>query len=244
MQLLDGRREVRGGIGSDGDEWADRLVTLSDPALAYEAVNRALVALRGGQTGVQLTGRFAAEMALRPASDFSRFVRTAVLGCGLGLRLLLAASVAREPGARTRLARLAAAGAQIRLSAGPLPDQTLVGTDLAVVYTVGQDGQTQVLVAHREAANALHQFQMALWGQGSELMRLGRDVRPVQLDAAQLQALRMLGAGMKDDTAARQMNVSVRTYRRHVAAILKTMGVDTRFEAGLKAAELGLLSPR
>jgi hypothetical protein len=40
------------------------------------------------------------------------------------------------------------------------------------------------------------------------------------------------------------MNVSVRTYRRHVAAILKSLHVNTRFEAGLKAAELGLLSKR
>ena len=60
------------------------------------------------------------------------------------------------------------------------------------------------------------------------------------LDNTQSQVLHKLCEGMKDETAARQMNVSVRTYRRHVASILKTLDVSSRFEAGLKVAELGL----
>lgn len=53
--------------------------------------------------------------------------------------------------------------------------------------------------------------------------------------------LRKLCDGVKDEAAARQMSVSVRTYRRHVAHLLRVLGASSRFEAGVKVAESGLL---
>ncbi|GAA3808422.1 hypothetical protein GCM10022226_30700 [Sphaerisporangium flaviroseum] len=56
------------------------------------------------------------------------------------------------------------------------------------------------------------------------------------------QILLFLGAGYKDDAAARQLGLSVRTYRRYVADIMRDVGAASRFQAGARAAELGLLS--
>ncbi|WP_412076449.1 hypothetical protein ACLF6K_13000 [Streptomyces xanthophaeus] len=50
-----------------------------------------------------------------------------------------------------------------------------------------------------------------------------------------------LGAGLTDDAGAREMRVSLRTYRRHVAELMRALGASTRFEAGARAVELGLL---
>ncbi|MFC5884927.1 LuxR family transcriptional regulator [Kitasatospora sp. CM 4170] len=50
-----------------------------------------------------------------------------------------------------------------------------------------------------------------------------------------------LNAGVTDEVAARELSVSVRTYRRYVAEIMEMLGANSRFQAGARAAELGLL---
>ncbi|MDG4861329.1 helix-turn-helix transcriptional regulator, partial [Streptomyces sp. T-3] len=206
---------------------------------------RVLTERPGPRRIVQLTGRFAIEAVKGSDSELSRFMSAEVIGRGHVLRLLLARPATRAPGARPNMARVATQGARIRVTAGPLPNLASLASELALVHT-GNTRETgpRILVVHREATAALQQIQQTLWDHAEELLLTRPAGPPVQLDPAQLQVLRMLGSGMKDDAAARQMNVSVRTYRRHVATILKTLGVSTRFEAGLNAAELGLLMER
>ncbi|XIJ56617.1 TrmB family transcriptional regulator sugar-binding domain-containing protein [Kitasatospora hibisci] len=57
------------------------------------------------------------------------------------------------------------------------------------------------------------------------------------------QILGALRAGVTDEVAARDLTVSVRTYRRYVAEIMALLGANSRFQAGVRAAELGLLPP-
>jgi DNA-binding CsgD family transcriptional regulator len=51
--------------------------------------------------------------------------------------------------------------------------------------------------------------------------------------------LRLLGKGMTDASAARQLGVSLRTVRRMMAEIMARLGARSRFEAGIRAAERG-----
>lgn len=53
--------------------------------------------------------------------------------------------------------------------------------------------------------------------------------------------LALLAAGAKDETIARQLDLSVRTVRRHVAALLEAVGARTRFQAGVQAVQRGWL---
>ncbi|WP_255311204.1 helix-turn-helix transcriptional regulator [Streptomyces viridosporus] len=55
------------------------------------------------------------------------------------------------------------------------------------------------------------------------------------------QILNRLQVGITDEVAARELSVSVRTYRRYVAEIMTLLGASSRFQAGVRAAELGLL---
>lgn len=55
------------------------------------------------------------------------------------------------------------------------------------------------------------------------------------------QILSLLQVGITDEVAARELSVSVRTYRRYVAEIMALLGASSRFQAGVRAAELGLL---
>lgn len=56
------------------------------------------------------------------------------------------------------------------------------------------------------------------------------------------QVLRCLRLGLTDDVAARELGVSVRTYRRYVAEIMTLLGADSRFQAGAHASQRGLLA--
>ncbi|MET9736330.1 DNA-binding response regulator [Streptomyces sp. NPDC006458] len=59
---------------------------------------------------------------------------------------------------------------------------------------------------------------------------LGRDV------------LRQLCSGSTDEAAARDLAVSLRTYRRYVADIMRELDAGSRFQVGVRAIELGLVS--
>lgn len=52
--------------------------------------------------------------------------------------------------------------------------------------------------------------------------------------------LRALGSGATDTAAAKELGMSVRTYRRRVAELLDTLDAGSRFQAGVRAGELGL----
>ncbi|MFD1047505.1 DNA-binding response regulator, partial [Kibdelosporangium lantanae] len=71
---------------------------------------------------------------------------------------------------------------------------------------------------------------------------LRHDTRTVDVSSPYTEhLLRSLYSGLPDETAAAEIGLSVRTYRRHVAALLRDMGVTSRFQAGVRAHEFGLL---
>ncbi|MEW2290139.1 helix-turn-helix transcriptional regulator [Streptomyces sp. NPDC047841] len=53
--------------------------------------------------------------------------------------------------------------------------------------------------------------------------------------------LRLLAAGLKDEALARRLGMSLRTTRRHIATIMQDLGATSRFQAGVIAAQRGLL---
>ncbi len=58
---------------------------------------------------------------------------------------------------------------------------------------------------------------------------------------SQLTILTLLAAGETDDTIARRLGISTRTVARQCADLFERLGVTTRFQAGVRAAHLGLL---
>lgn len=54
--------------------------------------------------------------------------------------------------------------------------------------------------------------------------------------------LKLLAGGLKDETIARRLGMSLRTARKHIADIMQTLGAESRFQAGIAAVTRGLLS--
>ncbi|CAM5642495.1 HTH luxR-type domain-containing protein OS=Streptomyces antimycoticus OX=68175 GN=SANT12839_039280 PE=4 SV=1 [Streptomyces antimycoticus] len=53
--------------------------------------------------------------------------------------------------------------------------------------------------------------------------------------------LARLRDGVTDEAAARDLAISVRTYRRYLTGILELLEANSRFQAGVRATELGIL---
>lgn len=53
--------------------------------------------------------------------------------------------------------------------------------------------------------------------------------------------IELLAAGLKDETIARRLGMSLRTARRHIADIMQRLGAESRFQAGVAAARTDLL---
>jgi DNA-binding CsgD family transcriptional regulator/predicted DNA-binding transcriptional regulator len=56
--------------------------------------------------------------------------------------------------------------------------------------------------------------------------------------------LRLLAAGLKDESIARRLGMSLRTARKHIADMMEMLGAESRFQAGALAAARGLLTDK
>ncbi len=63
------------------------------------------------------------------------------------------------------------------------------------------------------------------------------------LTLRQLEALRLLGVGRSNKEIAKALDITERTARAHVAAILEALGAENRTQAVLSAQRLGYLQP-
>ena len=79
----------------------------------------------------------------------------------------------------------------------------------------------------------------AAWDTATDLDSYLRGEVPDLAPEAQ-QILRALGAGLTDAAAARHLGTSLRTYRRRVSELMIALEAGSRFQAGMRAAELGL----
>lgn len=61
----------------------------------------------------------------------------------------------------------------------------------------------------------------------------------IDCDLGDRKVLVALAKGLRDEAAAEQLSISLRTYRRHVAQLMARLGATTRFQAALSAVERG-----
>jgi len=62
-----------------------------------------------------------------------------------------------------------------------------------------------------------------------------------RVNSADRRLLELLASGLKDETIARQLDLSMRTLSRRVTDLLSALGATTRFQAGLEAVRRGWL---
>ena len=161
---------------------------------------------------------------------------------GVRMRVLYQHTVRADLPMHSYASTLVGAGAQIR-TADQLTERMLI-FDRQTVFIPkwSQRDQTPGAVIVREPV--LVSFLCSLFEQfWLTAIPFGLDGPGYQgvSDELRRSILQLLGQGLKDEGVARKLGMSVRTCRRHIAALMQELGAESRFEAGVKAAQLGLL---
>jgi sugar-specific transcriptional regulator TrmB len=167
-----------------------------------------------------------------------------LLGRGVVLRAVYAPEAFDVPGAFALAQAAIAAGEQARVHAD-VPMKMVV-TDLRCALLPLTDDQVHsvesALVVHNPTlVGALAKMFELLWESALPLPAVDpgpggwSDGRSTEITDPQL--LGLLVAGLKDETIARQLGVSLRTVQRRISTLMTELGARTRFQAGVAARD-------
>ncbi|MFC8227217.1 DNA-binding response regulator [Streptomyces sp. NPDC057287] len=157
------------------------------------------------------------------------------------VRKLLSPLALVEEEARAHLGLVRSKGALVRISGSPLPHETILIDRRIMILAGGEtpSGREFTVTTSRNLVDGVHSLCEAIWDSAVDLDTLLRGDVP-HLDAAGRTILEALGSGLTDRSAAGRLGLSLRTYRRRVAELMATLDAGSRFQAGLRAGELGL----
>ncbi|MGW0337655.1 TrmB family transcriptional regulator sugar-binding domain-containing protein [Streptomyces sp. NPDC003011] len=177
-----------------------------------------------------------------PDEEVNRSERELIYGAreGVSVRLLSSPAMMDEDFVREQLGRERPVA--IRVGRVPPLQALIVDGGDALVVADSAVGRRASVIRVPEVLHTLRTLFENVW---ANAVPAGERIVFGDRDRAAL-ARRILGAlqaSVTDEVAARELTISVRTYRRHVAEIMALLGANSRFQAGVRAAELGLLPP-
>lgn len=157
---------------------------------------------------------------------------------GLKIRKVYQPGVLFDPALAEHLRRMAAGGAGIRITEREINETILLDRRIAIVAgdrVGGVRGYT--VISSPDLVQGIQSLFEAAWHAATDLESY--QARFTELGAREI--LEQLASGCKDETAARALGISLRTYRRRVAELMELLGASSRFQAGARAREAGLL---
>ncbi|MFG2652935.1 helix-turn-helix domain-containing protein [Streptomyces sp. NPDC048436] len=158
-----------------------------------------------------------------------------LLARGVRVRLLLQHAVRSDIRARKVLTRLHIGGAEIRTT-GELGRQ-LVAFDEETAFLLneggGADESAGVMIHSRSAVGLLLDLVECTWSGAQQYSAEESGYRTVA-DSLHLTIVQLLADGLTDEAVARRLGISVRTCRRHIAAVLRDLDAVSRFQAGVR----------
>ncbi|MFI8436709.1 helix-turn-helix transcriptional regulator [Streptomyces sp. NPDC079020] len=162
---------------------------------------------------------------------------------GVRIRNVVARAALQDPPTAAYLRELAAHGASIRVTSDTAERLLVYDRRAALVPLDPRNTARGALLAHRSGlvSNIIALFEK-IWDQAEDLARAGgQDDAPADtgLSGIELRVLMSMCTAGKDESGARELGVSVRTYRRHVADLMQTLGAASRAQAALRARERG-----
>lgn len=135
----------------------------------------------------------------------------------------------------------ALAGAEIRITgARPGHDFLLAGDDIAFIFD--RDERNRLVMTPVPQASVSKAFLGIFEHLWSTALPMVTEIQHELASEARRIIIQMLGNGATDDAIARALGISRRTTARHVAQIMHCTGALSRFQAGMRLAQLGLLA--
>jgi DNA-binding NarL/FixJ family response regulator len=156
------------------------------------------------------------------------------------LRKMYRPGVLLNPSMAQHLRAAAARGASVRITTDDLNETIIIDRRFAILAGDLRDGRRSYGVVTEPAVvqNVMSLFDAA-WRSATDLAVY--DAQHSELSSLAPRVLGLLASGCKDETAARTLGLGVRTYRRRVAELMTALGAESRFQAGARARDLGLI---
>jgi hypothetical protein len=143
-----------------------------------------------------------------------------------------------DPALAEHLRFMTTHGARIRITEREINETILLDRRIAIVAGDRVGGvRSYTVVSSPELVQGILSLYEAIWAAATDLESY--QARFTELGAREI--LEQLASGCKDETAARALGVGLRTYRRRVAELMEILGASSRFQAGARAREAGLL---
>ncbi|GGY24336.1 helix-turn-helix transcriptional regulator [Streptomyces omiyaensis] len=158
---------------------------------------------------------------------------------GVRLRTIMGAAILQDEPTLTYMRELVSHGAEVRVSHQPIERVIIVDRSAALTpIDPAHTARGALLVREPGLVATLVTLFERMWEAADELPSEEVDL-PSDVER---EILAMLREADKDETAARQLGMSVRTYRKHLAALMRRLGAANRVEAALLAHEKGWLN--
>ena len=131
-------------------------------------------------------------------------------------------------------------GAQVRITSDEINETIVLDRRLMILAGDVSGGRRSFsVITQPEVVQGVMSLFEAAWRSATDLDVY--DTQVAELRELAPQVLDLLGQGVKDESAARTLGLGVRTYRRRVAELMEALGAESRFQAGVRARELGLV---
>jgi DNA-binding CsgD family transcriptional regulator len=154
-------------------------------------------------------------------------------------RSIYGASVMNDPAGRRIVQACAEAGEQARLLPR-VPMKMKLADHTTALLPLTPTGTAGALVIRAPVIiAALREYFELLWDRATPLSAQRPAAPGDRLTPTQQAVLEMMAQGMHDARIAHQAEISVTTVRRHITAIMKRLGVSSRFAAGAAAQRRG-----
>ncbi|MFE7097055.1 hypothetical protein [Streptomyces erythrochromogenes] len=158
---------------------------------------------------------------------------------GVSVRMYVPAAARGRAGLpEHRLAALAREGVEIHSTPGRSPRMVIIDRSVVVLARNQEDWTEGALIGHHLPFTPMLVRSLTATGPADDAV--APQVKE-ELSALDRQVLRQLALGTKDETAAREMGLALRTYRRMVARLMDSLDARSRFQAGYLAGQHGLL---
>ncbi|MFJ2739448.1 LuxR C-terminal-related transcriptional regulator [Streptomyces sp. NPDC087440] len=172
----------------------------------------------------------------------SRPLDMRVLRRGVTMRSLLGPAAVGHPGTMAYLRELSRKGCEIRIARQPI--ERMIICDRAVALTPidpRNTGKGALLTREPGLVATLVTLYERMWDAADPLPAAPGDTpspgaRP---EGVERQVLETLYTADKDEAGARDLGISVRTYRKHVASLMERLSATNRFQVALLARERG-----